>query len=375
MTKLARKLLVAAATVAVAASISATSGWAADAKPNPNPDCFRPWTDTTKMINYPAKEGPYRLALVNGFAGNDWRIQMIQSTKAWAARPENAKNIKELKIVSTGADVAAQIAAIDNFIAAGFDAITFIAVNPTAFDAVIKRAERAGTVLVPFDNILDTDKVFQVNQKQVELEETKSKYVWKLLEDEGKTKGIRVLEVRGLPGNSVDRDRSIGMHNVFERDGVEIVTVVGNWDTGTVQKVTADALAAHGHFDAVESQHGGQGVINAFKDAGHPMVPMGLDGENGTRRMAVENKIPFISVEQHPAMSAVAMDGAIKLLQGHELPVLVALPSTGVPYTEMKAGVHYFPDLPPSFNTGTGYPACFAPLTPEELFKQDSDNT
>lgn len=375
MLRLPRKFAVATAALAVAASLSFNSVWAADAKPNPIPECFRPWEDSTKMISYPAKEGPYRLALVNGFAGNDWRIQMIQSLKAWAARPENAANIKELKIVSTGADVAAQIAAIDNFIAAGFDAISFIAVNPTAFDAVIKRAERSGTVLVPFDNILDTDKVFQVNQKQIEFEETKGKYVWAQLEAAGKTKGIRVLEVRGLPGNSVDRDRSIGMHKVFDREGVEIVTVVGNWDTGTVQKVVADALAAHGKFDAVMSQHGGQGVINAFKAAGHEMVPMGLDGENGTRRMAVENKVPFISVEQHPAMSAVAMDGAVKLLQGHELPVLVALPSTGVLGADMKAGEHYFPDLPASFNTGTGYPACFKPLTPDELFKQTSDNT
>ena len=375
MSKLTRKLIGATAAIAAIVAISAGSAWADDPKPNPNPECFRPWDESTKMISYPAKEPPYKLALVNGFAGNDWRIQMIQSTKAWAARPENAGLIEELKVVSTGADVAAQIAAIDNFIAAGFDAITFIAVNPTAFDAVIKRAERAGTILVPFDNILDTDKVFQVNQKQVEMEEIKSKYVWAELEKEGKTSDIRVLEVRGLPGNSVDRDRSIGMHNVFERDGVEIVTVVGNWDTGTVQKVTADALAAHEHFDAVASQHGGQGVINAFNDAGHPMVPMGLDGENGTRRMAVQNGIKFMSVTQAPAMSAVAMLGAVNLLQGYELPVLVSLPINHIAAEEIKEGVHYFPDLPASFNTGTGYPACFPPLTPDELFNQSSDNT
>ena len=89
---------------------------------------------------------------------------MIQSLKAWARRPENAMDIAELKIVSTGTDVAAQISAIDNMIAAGFDAIIFIAVNPTAFSGVIKRAKRAGTVLVPFDNILDTDEVVQLNE-------------------------------------------------------------------------------------------------------------------------------------------------------------------------------------------------------------------
>lgn len=362
-----------AAALALGIAIVGTAAEAAT--PNPNPECFRPWTAETPMISYPEKAPPYKLALVNGFAGNDWRIQMIQSVKGWASRPENAALIEELKVVSTGADVAAQIAAIENFVAAGFDAIIFIAVNPTAFDAVIKRAKRAGTILVPFDNILDTDKVFQVNQKQVEMEEIKAQHVWNLLEAQGKTSGIRVLEVRGLPGNSVDRDRSIGMHNVFERDGVEIITVVGNWDTGTVQKVTADALATHGQFDAVIAQHGTQGVINALNDAGHPMVPMGIDGENGSRRLAVENGVPFMSVTQAPAMSAVAMYGAIALLQGHELPVLVSLPINQVSSDEVMEEVHYFKGLPASFNTGTGYPACFEPLSPEELGNQSSDNT
>src|SRR3979490_729221 len=97
------------------------------------PQCFKPMPGTTKPLSYAAKPGPYRLALVNGFVGNSWRIQMIQSLKAWATRPENAKSFRELKIVSTGTDVAAQIAAIDNLIAAGYDGIIFIAVSPTAF--------------------------------------------------------------------------------------------------------------------------------------------------------------------------------------------------------------------------------------------------
>ena len=113
------------------------------------PQCFKPMPGTTKTISNPAKPGPWRLALVNGFVGNSWRIQMIQSLKAWATRPENAKNFRELKIVSTGTDVAAQIAAIDNLIAAGYDGIIYIAVSPTAFKPVIARAKRAGTSLSP----------------------------------------------------------------------------------------------------------------------------------------------------------------------------------------------------------------------------------
>jgi len=335
------------------------------------PECFAPAPDTS-TISYDAKEGPYKLAFVNGFAGNDWRIQAIQSAKAWAARPENAGKIGEFTVVSVGNDSAAQIAAIDNFIAAGYDAITFIAVNPTAFEPVIRRAERAGTILVPFDNVLDTDKVVQVNESQLALGTLKAKTVMEILGGEAD----KILMVNGLPGNATDRDRRLGMMSVLEKvEGLEIVEVVGNWDTGTSQKVVADALATHGEFDAVVSQHGSAGSINAMQSAGHPIVPMGVDGENGVRMLMSDLGIPGVSASQAPAMSAVALEAAVALLEGHELPQTIFLPIPQVTSDALEAGVNYFPDLPKSFNTGTGYEECFAPFTPEELLGQSPDNT
>ncbi|MEM1345009.1 MAG: sugar ABC transporter substrate-binding protein [Pseudomonadota bacterium] len=335
------------------------------------PECFAP-APGTATISYEAKDGPYRLAFVNGFAGNDWRIQAIQSAKAWAARPENAEKIAEFTVVSVGNDSAAQIAAIDNFIAAGFDAITFIAVNPTAFEPVIRRAARAGTILVPFDNVLDTDKVVQINESQKDLGALKARTVMGLLGGEAE----KILMVNGLPGNATDRDRRLGMMSVLEGvEGLEIVEVVGNWDTGTSQKVVADALATHGSFDGVVSQHGSAGTINAMQAAGHPIVPMGVDGENGVRMLLDELDIPGVSASQAPAMSAVALEAAVALLEGHALPQTVFLPIPSVEAEALEAGVNYFPDLPKSFNTGTGFADCFAPFTPEELLGQSPDNT
>lgn len=335
------------------------------------PECFVPAPETS-TISYDAKDGPYKLAFVNGFAGNDWRIQAIQSAKAWAARPENAGKVDTFSIVSVGNDSAAQIAAIDNFIAAGYDAITFIAVNPTAFEPVIRRAERAGTILVPFDNVLDTDKVVQVNESQKELGALKAQTVMDILGGNAK----KVLMVNGLPGNATDRDRRLGMMSVLEQvDGLEIVEVVGNWDTGTSQKVVGDALATHGEFDAVVSQHGSAGTINAMQSAGHPIVPMGVDGENGVRILMDELDIPGVSASQAPAMSAIALEAAVALLEGNELPQTIYLPIPQVKAEGLEAGVNYFPDLPKSFNTGTGFAECFAPFTPEEITGQDPDNT
>src|ERR1700752_278838 len=146
---------------------AAAAGYKVVSGPGAEPQCFKPWNNETKYFQWPAKKGPYRIALANGFVGNTWRIQMIKMPKAYAATPDMAANIKEFKIVSTGTDVAAQVAAIDNFINSGYDAIVTIAVNPTAFGPVIKRANAAGVVLVPFDNVLDSEEVMMVNEDQL----------------------------------------------------------------------------------------------------------------------------------------------------------------------------------------------------------------
>src|SRR5262249_38355111 len=101
--------------------------------PSADPECFAPWTAETKFFKFPKKEGPYRIALANGYIANTWRIQMIQTAKAYAAQPDVAIKLKEFQVVSTGEDVRAQISAINNFIDSGYDAIVVNAQNPTAF--------------------------------------------------------------------------------------------------------------------------------------------------------------------------------------------------------------------------------------------------
>jgi ribose transport system substrate-binding protein len=105
----ALSLLCGFSTTALAAGPEVVSGPGVDA------DCFKPWSDTTKFLKWPKKDGPYRIALVNGFIGNTWRIQMIKTAKAYAEQPSVKSQIKEFKVVSTGEDLAAQIAAANDF--------------------------------------------------------------------------------------------------------------------------------------------------------------------------------------------------------------------------------------------------------------------
>ena len=369
-----RKTLAALAATAAFALMSApamAAGPEIVSGPGADPQCFAPWTADTKYFQYPKKEGPYRIALANGFIGNTWRIQMIQTAKAYAAQPDVAAKLKEFKVVSTGDDVAAQIAAVDNFINSGYDAIIVNAQNPTAFKPVIKRANAAGVVLVAFDNTLDTDEAINVNVNQKGLGELWANWLVKQIPEK---KG-KILEVRGVTGTSVDRDRHEGIHEVLAASGGdwEVVEVVGRWDDGTAQKVAADAIAVHKKFDGVTVQGGSTGTVRAMIDAGHPFVPVGGETENGFRKLCAQHSaegLKCTSAGSGPAQVAVAIKTAIAALEGQVIPQSIALPLSVVEDPNFKDGESFYANETDNFFVGNSFPTCGINFTAQEIMGQ-----
>lgn len=346
--------------------------------PGADPECFAPWSADTKYMQWEAKPGPYRIAIVNGFVGNTWRIQMIKTAKAYAEDPAIKDKIKEFKVVSTGTDAPAQLGAIEDFINQGFDAIVTIAVSPDGFDRVIRLADKNNVVIVPFDNVLDTDAVMQVNEDQLKMGRMWAEFVINELKAKGVTSG-KILEVRGLPGNSVDRDRSIGINEVFKANGGpwDIVQVVGNWDDGTTQKVVADAIAVHGKFEAVVGQGGSNGVIQALKDAGHAWVPVAGESENGFRKAIAKHSaegLKGISIGQSPGLVAIAMKAAVAALEGQVMPQLISVPLPVATYDQLKDGENFWSDLPDNFFTVNEFPPCGVNISgPAIMSKSEED--
>jgi ribose transport system substrate-binding protein len=377
MTSMVRRTALAAA-AAMALLVGAQGARAAGPEivegPGYLPECFAPWDADTKYMKWEAKEGPYRIALVNGFVGNTWRIQMIQTAKAYAESPEIKDKIKEFKIVSVGTDAAAQLGAIEDFINQGFDAIVTIAVSPEGFDRVIRLADRNGVVIVPFDNTLDTDKVMQVNEDQYQMGKMSGEF---LVKEMGKTSG-KILEVRGVPGNSVDRDRHQGLRDALEAAGdFEVVEIVGNWDTGTSQKATADALAVHGRFDGIFTQGGSDGTVRALMDAGHPFVPMAGEGENGFRKQIAQyskDGLKGLSYGQSPGLVAISTKAAIAALEGNTMPQMISVPIPVADYTTLKDGENYWSDLTDAFFTPNEFPPCDVNIKAVDIMAKTAEN-
>ena len=342
--------------------------------PGADPKCFAPRDAGVKYLQYPAKEGPFRVALVNGYVGNTWRIQMVQTAKAYVEQPDVKPDVAQLKVVSVGEDVAAQIAAIDQFINAGYDAIVMIANNSTSYGPVMERAAAANVVVVPFDVVVDSDKVIMVNESQTDIGRLAGEYLLRHIP----AKSGKIIEVRGIAGTSVDQDRHDGFHKAMDAGGTwDYVEVRGKWDEGITQKVAADAIAIHGHFAGGYVQDGTPGLVRALIETKHGFIPVAGQAENGFKKMCVEYKdqgLTCASVGQVPSLVTIAIKAAISAAKGNVMPQFISVP---IPYSDtesLEAGVNYFPDLPDSFYTNNEFPACNVNIGAKEIIAQTKAN-
>ena len=191
--------------------------------------------------------------------------------------------------------------------------------------------------------------------------------------------GGKILEVRGVSGTSVDRDRHDGIHETLNKSGKkwDVVEVIGKWDDPTAQKATADAIAVQKHFDGITAQGGDTGVVQAMIDAKHPMVPFGGETENGFRKFCAKysaDGLKCASAGTGPAQVAVAMYTAISALEGKVVPQSVKLPLAKVEDPNFKDGQDYYSAQSDNFFVGNSFPTCHINFTAQEIMAQNKEN-
>jgi ribose transport system substrate-binding protein len=330
--------------------------------------CYAPWKDGIGTFKWKPKPPPYKIAFANSFIGNDARTEMIKLSKAYAARPDMQKLIKDFSASSSGNDVSAQIAQFNQLILSGVDAIVTDAASPTGINSVISDAVDAGVLVISFDNVVTSDKAVLINHDQVEMGRIWARFIAERTGGNGK-----VLMVRGVAGTSGDEDFYNGGMDIFSKyPGLDLVQVNGNWDQGTAQKVTADVLATGAKFDGVWSEYGDTGVVRAFLQGPGTVPPIAGQAENGFRKLAAEHKFPMMSAGVALGLVAMSMKAAVDILQGVEVPQQVKVDLEKVTTDDLKPGVNYFPDLPDAFVDSFDIPACGLHFTTEEILAQSS---
>jgi ribose transport system substrate-binding protein len=350
-------------------STPAASGFDAEA-------CYQPFAGAEPVQYEKLADPPYNIALSNSYIGNVWRTQMIKMAKAYAETPDIAPLISEFQVNTADRDDAAQIAAIENMISNGAQALVILAHTPTALVQTVQQARADGIVVVSFDTTVQADPPdpsldlgVTVNEDQVEMGRRWAQWLVEQTGGEGK-----ILMVNGVQGTGVDTERRQGAFEVWEENpGIEPIEVVGDWDPGKAQTVTATALAANPDFVGVWCQGGTDGVVRAFIDAGVPLVPVAGEAENGFRKQMLEMADQFqgYSIGQTPGLVCVSMRAALSLLMGEPVPRAVSVPLPEAKTEDLVPGVNVFPDAPDNFYTATSIPACGVNLSFEEVDAQE----
>ncbi|MEY9559888.1 sugar ABC transporter substrate-binding protein [Sinorhizobium fredii] len=244
-------------------------------------------------------------------------------------------NDVELQIEDAQNDVAKQQSQIQNFIAAGVDAIIVNPVDTDATAAMSKIAADAGIPLVyvnrePVNIDSLPEKQAFVASNEVESGTLETQEVCKLLGGKGKA-----VVMMGELSNQAARMRTKDIHDVLATDackGIEIVEEqTANWSRTQGADLVTNWLSAGLEFDAVIANNDEMaiGAIQALKAAGRSMDSVVIGGVDATQDAlaAMAAGDLDVTVFQNAAgQGQGSVDTALKLAKGESVEKKVYIP-------------------------------------------------
>lgn len=279
------------------------------------------------------KDGKY----VVGFAGfgqvNSWRVQALQSTKILA----DNLGVK-LRITDAGGDATKQISDAEDLLAQGVNALLVSPVASEPLAPVVERAHGLGIPVIIWGSDVATDKyTAKIVADDTFFGLAGGRQLVKDMGGEG-----NVIMLRGIAGNSVEQARYNGAAAALAEAGDKIKIVgeaYGSWAFDQGKSITQTFLAANPKIDGVWSSGAAmtRGAVEAFQEAGRPLVPMSGENLNGYlkvwAKLGLKSSGPQFPTWQGPE----ALKLAVRALEGK--PIMSSYLLKPEPITDAKAAM------------------------------------
>lgn len=339
-----KRLLATVLAILMIVSLNACSGSKDDAS-----DASKDVAKETNKETVDSKEG-YSIGFCNYAVSNSWQTQMEAEFKYAAEKLKEEGVLSEYYITNANGDASKQIADFKDLMTKGVDAIIITAASSSALSPVCEDATDEGIVVISFDSLVDTDKVAgKVTCDDKEFGRIGAQFVADKISGKGD-----VVVLNGIAGSTCSENRYAGAKEIFDKyPDIKIVSETdAGWDYAQAKVVVEGLLSSNQNVDAIWSQGGAmtQAAVDAYNEAGKELVPMSGEGSNGFLGVWKENiDKGFTSVcPWYPTyISTVAMDQALKALNGETVEPMYVLPSDSI--TEEDIDKYYNPDLPESY--------------------------
>jgi ribose transport system substrate-binding protein len=294
-------------------------------------------------------QAKFVLGVSNTLVGNGWREEMICSVKAQAAA---SGKVSAVKVANRNGGPAEQSADLRTLISGGVNAIIVNPASSTALNSVIAQAAARGVKVVSVDQRVTAPQAYNATNDQVAYGRLGAEWLFKQLGGKG-----NVVEMRGIAGVPADTDRHTGFNQAKKRyPGIKVVkqTFTG-WQFATGGKQILDILNSGVKVDGVWTSGIDYTVVNAFRTAGKPLVPVvGADNNQFLKQLMTTKGLRGAAVTNPATIGGVGASMAIKLLSGQSVPKWVKLKpqvwdnGTAAGKKEIKA--NYSPSRPPTYS-------------------------
>src|SRR5215831_18862008 len=260
------------------------------------------------------------LGVSNTLVGNGWREEMICAIKAQALA---SGKISKVIVANRNGGPAEQIADIRNLISAGANAIVINPSSGTALNSVIAQAASRGIKVVSVDQRVTAPQAYNVTNDQVAYGKLGAEWLFKKLGGKG-----NVVEMRGIAGVPADTDRHTGFTQALkEFPGIKVVKqTFTNWSFAPGGKQMLDILNSGVKVDGVWTSGIDYTVVQAFKTAGKPYVPIvGADNNEFLKQLLSVKGLSGVAVTNPATVGGAGAAVAIKLLKGQSVPNWIKL--------------------------------------------------
>lgn len=278
-------------------------------------------------------DGKYKIGILAPAVTHGWVAAVAYHAEA---RAKELSDEIEYNI-QTSSNAEEMTAQLDDLMTWGADAIVAFP-QWTGMEVPMKKALDAGIKIVNFDIVIDLDGVYRVSGDNEDMGIQGANYI---VDKVGKDATVVMLEVPS--SGSVSELRKKGFLDTVAEiaPDLKILTYATQFTREDGLKDFADILTSNPHIDAVYSMDDETsiGVLQAIREAGRTDIKV-VTGGGGMQeyfKMMPENEDIWIqSALYSPAMVKDAIDIALKVLKGEDVPMETIIPTTIVDRTNYK---------------------------------------
>ncbi len=255
--------------------------------------------------------------------GEPWRVQMNADIKKAAdAHPELTVEFKDAQN-----DTLKQRAHVEEFARAGVDLLIISPKEAAPLTQPVAAVYEKGTPVIVLDRAVTGDKFTQfIGADNKKIGKAAGEYVKKVLGGKG-----NIVELKGLMTSTPGQDRHAGFREGIAGSDINVIFEADmQWLEPNARKEMESALARFPQIDLVFAHNdpGAHGAWMAAKAAGRAdtMKFVGIDGLPQEGQAYVKQGILDATFE-YPTGGQEAIDSALKILNGEEVPKNVTLKS------------------------------------------------